>query len=200
MPRELFNSLSQNKKNKIFTAAKFEFIRYSFEEASISRIAKNARISRGSFYLYFENKMDVYLFVLSENRRIILEMLERALIVHKTLFEMALDLYDFVTSFATTAEQKFFERVMSNLSPAVLDYYTINIRKNDGERFNFKNLGDYDLLNIHSTQDLTAMLELVLTITIFKIGDVYLKRTSVETGRANLIKKLNILKKACYKN
>ena len=199
MPRELFNSLSQEKKNRIFAAAKIEFIRHSYDEVSINRVIKAARISRGSFYLYFENKQDLYFFVLNENKKIILDKLERSLLCNHTLFQIAEDLYNFVTSFVKTAEQKFFERVFENFSPAILDYYIINIRKNENLRFNFKNLGDYDLLDINTPQDLTLMLELVLQVTVYTIADVYFDKISVENGRANLIKKLNILKKACYK-
>lgn len=199
MPRELFNSLSQEKKNRIFAAAKIEFIRHSYDEVSINRVIKAARISRGSFYLYFENKQDLYFFVLNENKKIILDKLERSLLCNHTLFQIAEDLYNFVTSFVKTAEQKFFERVFENFSPAILDYYIINIRKNENLRFNFKNLGDYDLLDINTPQDLTSMLELVLQVTVYTIADVYFDKISVENGRANLIKKLNILKKACYK-
>ena len=199
MPRELFNSLSQEKKNRIFAAAKIEFIRHSYDEVSINRVIRAARISRGSFYLYFENKQDLYFFVLNENKKIILDKLERSLLCNHTLFQIAEDLYDFVTSFVKTAEQKFFERVFENFSPAILDYYIINIRKNENLRFNFKNLGDYDLLDINTPQDLTSMLELVLQVTVYTIADVYFDKISVENGRANLIKKLNILKKACYK-
>ena len=199
MPRELFNSLSQEKKNRIFAAAKIEFIRHPYDEVSINRVIRTARISRGSFYLYFENKQDLYFFVLNENKKIILDKLERSLLCNHTLFQIAEDLYDFVTSFVKTAEQKFFERVFENFSPAILDYYIINIRKNENLRFNFKNLGDYDLLDINTPQDLTSMLELVLQVTVYTIADVYFDKISVENGRANLIKKLNILKKACYK-
>jgi AcrR family transcriptional regulator len=199
MPRESFNNLSQEKKNRIFSAAKIEFIRHPYEEVSINRVIKNAKISRGSFYLYFENKEDLYYFVLNENRNIVLDRLERSLLRHHTMFQIAEDLYDFVTSFVKTAEYKFFERVLANFTPQILEYYTIKIRKNENSRFDFRNLGDYNMLDINTPQDLTAMLEMVLQVTIYMIVDVYFERTSVENGRANLKRKLNLLKKACYK-
>ena len=192
MPRESFNNLSQEKKNRIFSAAKIEFIRHPYEEVSINRVIKNAKISRGSFYLYFENKEDLYYFVLNENRNIVLDRLERSLLRHHTMFQIAEDLYDFVTSFVKTAEQKFFERVLANFTPQILEYYTIKIRRNENSRFDFRNLGDYDMLDINTPQDLTAMLEMVLQVTIYMIVDVYFERTSVENGRANLKRKLNL--------
>ena len=56
MPTNTFLNLPIEKKKKIMNAAKSEFVEYSFYDASINRIIKNAGISRGSFYMYFENK------------------------------------------------------------------------------------------------------------------------------------------------
>jgi TetR/AcrR family transcriptional regulator len=65
MPKETFFNLSEEKKQKIFDAAVFEFSKRRFSEASINQIIKNAGISRGSFYQYFENKEDIYLHMLT---------------------------------------------------------------------------------------------------------------------------------------
>ena len=52
-----FLKLSEEKKQRILKAGFEEFARYPFRDASINRIIKNAEISRGSFYTYFEDKM-----------------------------------------------------------------------------------------------------------------------------------------------
>ena len=57
MPREAFNNLNPRKKKKIFLAAKKAFTEKPYEEVSITQVITNAGISRGSFYLYFENKI-----------------------------------------------------------------------------------------------------------------------------------------------
>ena len=61
MPSETFKNLAKNKKNMIMEAAKREFSEVPFHEASINHIIKEAGISRGSFYMYFENKEDLYM-------------------------------------------------------------------------------------------------------------------------------------------
>lgn len=198
MPRELFNSVNQEKKNRIYLAAKKEFTHYPYEEVSLNRIISSANISRGSFYLYFENKQDLYYYTLSESRNIILNNLERSLLCNHTLFEIAEELYEFLISFISTDDYLFFERVFENFTPAIFDFFTINI-KNNHSRFNHKNLGDYELFDAKTPQDLTAMIELVIQVTLYIVADVYFKRISIENGRANLKKKLAILKKAYYK-
>ncbi len=63
MPKQTFFNLSETKKNKIIEAAVDEFSEYSYDESNISRIIKQAGIPRGSFYQYFEDKEDIYLYI-----------------------------------------------------------------------------------------------------------------------------------------
>jgi AcrR family transcriptional regulator len=66
MPKETFFNLNEDKKNKIYDAAVLEFSTRRFSEASINQIVKTADISRGSFYQYFEDKEDLYLYMITE--------------------------------------------------------------------------------------------------------------------------------------
>lgn len=61
MPTETFHNLPQEKKQIILDAAKKEFSTVAFHDASINKIIKEAGISRGSFYMYFKDKEDLYL-------------------------------------------------------------------------------------------------------------------------------------------
>lgn len=63
MVTERFLKLSQDKKDRILQAARHEFARVPFEDASINQIIKEAEISRGSFYTYFEDKLDLLHYV-----------------------------------------------------------------------------------------------------------------------------------------
>ncbi|ETP70922.1 transcriptional regulator, partial [Lachnospiraceae bacterium JC7] len=67
MATERFEKLSEDKKKRILLAAREEFARVPYEEASINQIIKNAGISRGSFYTYFEDKNDLLQYVFSED-------------------------------------------------------------------------------------------------------------------------------------
>ena len=60
MPKEAFFKLKLKKREKIILAARAEFSKYKYDDVSINDIVKGAGISRGSFYLYFEDKWDVY--------------------------------------------------------------------------------------------------------------------------------------------
>lgn len=67
MPSERFFRLPEDKQKIIREAAVKEFARVPFEKASINQIIRNADISRGSFYTYFEDKWDVVSFILQDS-------------------------------------------------------------------------------------------------------------------------------------
>ena len=58
--------MNEEKRRRIVDAALQEFAAHSFNEASINRIIKSADIPKGSFYQYFKNKEDLYLYFLDE--------------------------------------------------------------------------------------------------------------------------------------
>jgi AcrR family transcriptional regulator len=60
MPKQTFFNLLQEKRDTIVSAAVGEFAEYGYEGASINRIVANSGIAKGSFYQYFEDKMDVF--------------------------------------------------------------------------------------------------------------------------------------------
>lgn len=60
MPKQTFFNLPEEKRRAIVEAAVNEFAEYGFKAASINRIVANSGIAKGSFYQYFEDKMDVF--------------------------------------------------------------------------------------------------------------------------------------------
>ena len=72
MPKQTFYKLPQEKQERILAAAKREFTQVRFSDASINQIVREAGIPRGSFYQYFEDKKDIFLYFLRDYRREIL--------------------------------------------------------------------------------------------------------------------------------
>jgi AcrR family transcriptional regulator len=60
VPKQTFLNLPEEKRQVIVDAAIEEFAEFGFEASSINRIVANSGISKGSFYQYFEDKMDVF--------------------------------------------------------------------------------------------------------------------------------------------
>ncbi|NJC98284.1 MAG: hypothetical protein C3F07_21830 [Anaerolineales bacterium] len=65
MPKQTFLNLPEEKRQTIINAAVDEFAEYGLENASTNRIVANSGISKGSFYQYFEDKQDVFMYLLS---------------------------------------------------------------------------------------------------------------------------------------
>ncbi|KQL18332.1 TetR/AcrR family transcriptional regulator [Cytobacillus solani] len=64
MPTPTFFNLSENKKILIIESAVDEFFEKGYEKMSIAKMIDKAKIPRGSFYQYFEDKQDLYTFII----------------------------------------------------------------------------------------------------------------------------------------
>ena len=64
MPSSTFLNLPAEKQEKLLEAATREFSHKPFNEASINQIIKEAGIPRGSFYMYFQDKEDLFRYLL----------------------------------------------------------------------------------------------------------------------------------------
>ncbi len=64
MPKQSFFNLSAEKRENLIEIAIQEFADNDYQNASISRIVTQAGIAKGSFYQYFENKEDLYRYLL----------------------------------------------------------------------------------------------------------------------------------------
>lgn len=65
MPKDTFLNLPDEKKKNIYSAALEEFANKSYEKVSITNIVNNSNISKGSFYQYFEDKADLYKYIMN---------------------------------------------------------------------------------------------------------------------------------------
>ena len=97
MPRSTFCRLAPEKQERLLEAATREFSRRSFAEASINQIIKDAGIPRGSFYMYFDDKEDLFCYVMSGYvDQLLMVVRESIFRAGGDLFQGVLDLYDFL--------------------------------------------------------------------------------------------------------
>ncbi|MDF2547571.1 MAG: transcriptional regulator, TetR family [Anaerosolibacter sp.] len=67
MPKSTFFNLPEEKREKIMESAIDEFAQYSYQKGSINRIVERAEIAKGSFYQYFEDKKDLFKYILEKS-------------------------------------------------------------------------------------------------------------------------------------
>lgn len=63
MPKVTFFNLDPEKRQAVVEASVKEFAEHPYEQASLSRIVENCGIAKGSMYQYFEDKLDLYLYI-----------------------------------------------------------------------------------------------------------------------------------------
>jgi AcrR family transcriptional regulator len=66
MPTSTFFRLPDERRERLVNEAIIEFSDRSYAEASLSRIARRASIPKGSVYQYFEDKLDLYRWLLTD--------------------------------------------------------------------------------------------------------------------------------------
>ena len=103
MPKETFKNLSKEKQEKLLNSAINEFSRVPYEEASINKIIESAGIPRGSFYMYFNDKEDIYNYILCTDRKKLEDRLCQLLDTYKGDFVIAWEnIYDEILDYCNT--------------------------------------------------------------------------------------------------
>ena len=95
MPTDTFFRLPEEKRARIMDSAWSEFTAVPYAEASINRIVQASRIPRGSFYQYFEDKNDLFFFLMDQSRSCFIELFSAELEKSQgDLFEMVAGVFD----------------------------------------------------------------------------------------------------------
>jgi AcrR family transcriptional regulator len=64
MPKQTFFNLPEDKRRNIIETAVYEFALFDYNAASLSRIVKTAGVAKGSMYQYFDNKAELYFYLI----------------------------------------------------------------------------------------------------------------------------------------
>ena len=154
MPTKTFFNLKEEKKERIEKALIHEFGKGSFEQASITNIINYAKIPRGSFYQYFQDKKDAVTYIIEKFISIEHNKTYKALIETKgDIFETALRVYDYRTKEAILK----FDIVLAKNILEELRKNNINVFENENILKNEKSLKEYinmEKLKLKSKDDL----------------------------------------------
>ncbi|WP_274380240.1 TetR/AcrR family transcriptional regulator [Litchfieldia salsa] len=66
-----FHSIKIDKRERILNAAMEQFVQSGYEKASTNEIVKEAQISKGSLFNYFNNKKDLYLYLIDHALKVL---------------------------------------------------------------------------------------------------------------------------------
>ncbi len=97
MPSTTFYNLPAEKRERLLSAARAEFARAPYEEASVNRMIRAAGIPRGSFYMYFTDKEELFRFLMEAYSGMLSDWMGAQLAQNGgDLFAAFLALFDFI--------------------------------------------------------------------------------------------------------
>ncbi|MBU5676371.1 TetR/AcrR family transcriptional regulator [Alkaliphilus sp. MSJ-5] len=114
MPKQTFFNLTSEKQKQIIDVAINEFSQSTFNEVKISDIISKAKIPRSSFYDYFEDKKDLYKYIILIIREEKMKYMEPALTEQQeSFFERLRGLFKAGAEFAASKPE--FEKLANKM-------------------------------------------------------------------------------------
>lgn len=103
--KDTFEKISDEKREKIFKVAIREFAANGYSGTNINTIAKNADISIGSMYNYFESKEDLFLSIVDHGYGILEKALGEVITEDGTIFEIIERLFRITSSYTKSHQE-----------------------------------------------------------------------------------------------
>ena len=197
MPSDTFLRLNDLKKKKLIDASFKEFSLNNFNDASINRIIKEAGISRGSFYMYFEDKKDLYFYLLEQYGEILSNNMKKDLIKNKgDLFKMFQDNIEESYNSFRNDNINFFKKSLENITIMEESKRTFGFRDKRLLKELIPNI-NLELLNDNAKKHIEVIFAInmhLLMVTLVKL----LKQDSLdEEILKDYYEQLDILKYGC---
>lgn len=203
MIKKTFYNLPYEKRKRITDAVIKEFMERPNEKVSINRIIKTAEISRGSFYQYFDDKVDLIEII---TKTMFEESSNKAKEILKLscgdLFVMYIKMFDY---FGDYSSQKQTMKIMRN----IVDSFKANddlVSEYLKNRFNMALsnneiylMVDRQNLKFQDNESVKCLIEILTQVLKNAIFDVFVAGSDREGVRERLIKKIDIIKQGAVK-
>jgi AcrR family transcriptional regulator len=203
MPKQTYFHLSKDKQETLIAAAKTEFSRVPLHDASIANIIKSAGIPRGSFYQYFEDKEDLFYYLLNQlsvkNHLRFISVLQDK---NGDLFETFIANFQFMLEVHRDEEHKnFFKNVYLNMNYKNEKTLANNVYEENQKTqyFNIIKLIDTTKLNIQDEQELHHVLKILMAVTFQNLVQLFVKEYSNEEALKNYLVQIDLLKRGLQK-
>lgn len=165
MPSTTFFNLPAAKRERLLRAARTEFGHTAYDQVPVSRIIQAAGIPRGSFYMYFTHKEELFTYLLEDFGRQMEERMLRLLEGRQgDLFAAFLDLFD---QLGEEKEQGELREMMDifrcnqRLSPGVF----VHRQGKDARLERLAEKIDFSRLDLRREEDLENLFHLLITVT-----------------------------------
>ncbi len=200
MIKRTFYNLPPEKRAKIIDVTKKEFLKGNKQKITINTVIKNAGISRGSFYQYFDDKLDLVELVADDTTSRMIEFIQDELLrSNGDIFALPIRLFDIMTE--NVRDYSFVLSLTSGHdrnSELVADY--IRYRATKPEIFT-KVKGYIDRSKLYSADDEDVECVMFMMFDAIRAAMINISenRADIAKERELLVKKIQIIKNGAVK-
>ena len=196
LPTSTFFNLRPEKQERLLTAAAREFAAQPFHEASINSMIRAAGIPRGSFYIYFRDKEELFQYLVRESTEPLL------LAFRELLTRSGGDLFDAIPGLCEYLQSHKADRGLGGMGmlSAIVERNgglqkscLIDFLDTQAVLAQLAAAVNPDLLDIWEASDLERIVRTVLTVALPLIYDAV--HTETAESREELSKTLEILRR-----
>jgi len=204
LPKATFFNLPEEKQHHLMECALKEFSRVPLYEASISNIVKAANIPRGSFYQYFQDKEDIFYYLLENKSKnhnnAFIDILKKK---DGDIFETFIETFrNMVREFQIQEKRDFYKNVFLNMNYKMENTLSMDISEPnfEAEFEKVKPFINNDRLNIADESEMIHVVQILFAITMQNLMFSFTKQYTVDVSLDHYKFELNLLKKGCISN
>lgn len=203
MIKQTFYNLPDYKRQRVINAVVDEFANAESDKVSINHIVQNADISRGSFYQYFDDKLDLVEVLIRSFIDKSIDDVRRAIVSSDgDIFYTFECMYDVIIRFSEDEKQK---RVLKNLISNVrannnlVSDYIIKRYKGIDSLINITDEFSRKGFRFKSDEDMILLQQILTSVLKNAIYNYYVFDADAEETKKRYLRKLYIIKQGAMK-
>lgn len=198
MIKKTFYNLPEEKRQRIIDAIMKEFSSSATEKVSINRIIKTAGISRGSFYQYFDDKVDLVDILTKNFLSLALEGIHIALkCSNGDIFYTYEKMFEIITDFGKDSKQKnILKNIFKNIraNDDLVSQYLLNRFDGLAELSKISEYFSRDNLKYKDDYDIECLSQILTQVLKNAIFNVFVVGEDCDRVRESYLRKLEIIK------
>ena len=203
MIKQTFYNLPEHKRQRVINAVVDEFANAESEKVSINNIVKNANISRGSFYQYFDDKLDLVEVLIRSFIDKGIDDVRRAIVSSDgDIFYTFECMYDIIIGFSEDEkEKKVLKNLISNVraNNNLISDYIVKRYKGFDSLINLTDEFSRKEFRFKSDEDMILLQQILNSVLKNAIYNYYVFNTDPEETKQHYLRKLYIIKQGAMK-
>ena len=203
MIKQTFYNLPEQKRQRVINAVIDEFADTENDKVSINRIVKKANISRGSFYQYFDDKLDLVEVLIKSYIDMGIDDIRRAVATSNgDIFYTFECMFDEIAAFSNDERhKKVLKDLISNVraNNTLVSDYIIKRYKGIESLVDITDEFSRKDFRFKSDEDMTLLQQILISVLKNEIYNYYVFDTDLEESKARYLRKLYIIKQGVLK-